>query len=225
MSICNLLETLLRGASCIEDMCGLLQPPSPDEMPSSTIGAAKTEETVFATPSASRIGLRPPTNIDLDDASSLPTTTTSLLEQLHEETQNTNTNAAGTSSVAVSAFHEIQATLWTQFTVGKFEFCMFSQNHISDVLPVEKIVLELEELVSSLDIQSIFVKWTHKVGRLRLRNYERDPINPSNWVLGKSLGIILSTVGGDVTKDVAAHVGSFTKERGHTGKDLNFKTS
>ncbi|KRT78503.1 hypothetical protein AMK59_7594, partial [Oryctes borbonicus] len=94
----------------------------------------------------------------------------------------------------------IKLTAWIQWTVTKFSIEMlsykmedFSSDDFSyDKPPNLKLVIEAEDLVSSLDFQSVYLKFKSKMGSASIQHYFWDA-KRADWELGPFLGFIMKT--------------------------------
>ncbi|KAI4462018.1 vacuolar protein sorting-associated protein 13b [Holotrichia oblita] len=94
----------------------------------------------------------------------------------------------------------IKLTAWIQWTVTKFSVEMLSykmEDFISDNFsydkpPNLKLVIEAEDLVSSLDFQSVYLKIKSKMGSASIQHYFWD-VKKNEWNPGPFLGFIMKT--------------------------------
>lgn len=76
---------------------------------------------------------------------------------------------------------DVKLTAWVQWTVARFTLEMFAHEAenpgVSDLSYVEKLTLKLvidaEDIVSSLDFQSVYLKIKSKIGSANIRHFER----------------------------------------------------
>lgn len=66
-----------------------------------------------------------------------------------------------------------KASLWVQITLTQFQFVLRNGEtvHSSDI--TNQLILDIEDIVSSVDVQSVYMKVNLKIGALSLRCYER----------------------------------------------------
>ncbi|XP_050295994.1 intermembrane lipid transfer protein VPS13B [Anthonomus grandis grandis] len=97
----------------------------------------------------------------------------------------------------------VKLTAWVQWTITRFtvellssEFigtkCKNTQSHerSGPIQPRLKLVLDAEDIVSSLDFQSIYLKVKSKIGSASIQHYERlSPV--SKWQPGAFSGIVM----------------------------------
>ncbi|XP_071057652.1 intermembrane lipid transfer protein VPS13B isoform X2 [Onthophagus taurus] len=94
----------------------------------------------------------------------------------------------------------IKLTAWIQWTITKFTIEMLSYK-LEDMCKEDfnytkpltlKLVVEAEDVVSSLDFQSIFMKIKSKIGAASIQHYLLDPFK-NQWIPGNYLGFIMKT--------------------------------
>ncbi|XP_076265664.1 vacuolar protein sorting 13B isoform X3 [Rhynchophorus ferrugineus] len=104
-------------------------------------------------------------------------------------------NEAAIANVVLD--HEsVKLTAWIQWTITRFTIellsCPFKDNEseAESSQPKLKLILDAEDIVSSLDFQSVYLKIKSKIGSASIRHFERS--SPSaNWVAGPFTGIVM----------------------------------
>ncbi|XP_030768330.1 vacuolar protein sorting-associated protein 13B-like isoform X2 [Sitophilus oryzae] len=91
----------------------------------------------------------------------------------------------------------VKLTAWVQWTITRFTVELFSSQFKSsskedeqDIQPRLKLVLDVEDIVSSLDFQSVYLKIKSKIGSGSIRHYERSSPT-AQWVPGPFSGIVM----------------------------------
>ncbi|CAG7726003.1 unnamed protein product [Allacma fusca] len=128
----------------------------------------------------------------------------SELEQQNFTESVTSSQKQGLLTSEGALQQEAKTSFWIQVTLAQFQLIIIN-SPISNNTIVDQLVLELEDIVSSLDIQPVFVKWALKVGNVSLRRYERT--SQDRWDVGNCVGIVMSS-GDEITKDINILKGS-----------------
>lgn len=95
----------------------------------------------------------------------------------------------------------VKLTAWIQWTIAKFTMKVYTNNvdmlvnpnvfYLED--PTLKLVLDAEDIVSSLDFQSVYLKIKSKIGTVNMKHYERLR-GASKWTLGAFRGLVMIPV-------------------------------
>ncbi|XP_074031826.1 vacuolar protein sorting 13B isoform X2 [Leptinotarsa decemlineata] len=91
----------------------------------------------------------------------------------------------------------VKLTAWVQWTITRFTIELLSSEYknkaeeeLESLQPRLKLVVDAEDIVSSLDFQSIYLKIKSKIGSMSVQHYKR--LNPSSkWKPGAFLGIVM----------------------------------
>lgn len=68
----------------------------------------------------------------------------------------------------------VKLTAWIQWTITRFSIEMFADDDGVDMFdPTLKLVLDAEDIVSSLDFQSVYLKIKSKIGSANIQHYVR----------------------------------------------------
>ncbi|CAH0555543.1 unnamed protein product [Brassicogethes aeneus] len=101
------------------------------------------------------------------------------------------------AAAAVSDKDAVKLTAWVQWTVTRFTMELLSNEHgqkaysdTDNLKPHLKLVIDAEDIVSSLDFQSVYLKIKSKVGSLSVQHYKRTSPT-SKWRPGPFSGIVM----------------------------------
>lgn len=92
----------------------------------------------------------------------------------------------------------VKLTAWIQWTIARFTIKVYTQKYdiLADYSPMEKpsmmLVFDAEDIVSSLDFQSVYLKIKSKVGTANIKHYERS--SGGKWVTGAFRGLVMIPV-------------------------------
>ena len=75
------------------------------------------------------------------------------------------------ANVEITPHEEAKTSIWFQVTLAQFQLIIM--NTPREEGHVDQLVFEMEDIVSSLDAQAVFTKWTLKVSNFSCRSYER----------------------------------------------------
>ncbi|KAG5888478.1 hypothetical protein JTB14_022106 [Gonioctena quinquepunctata] len=91
----------------------------------------------------------------------------------------------------------VKLTAWVQWTITRFtiellssEYKNIPENELESLQPRLKLVVDAEDIVSSLDFQSVYLKIKSKIGSVSIQHYKRSTPN-SKWRPGSFLGIVM----------------------------------
>lgn len=96
-----------------------------------------------------------------------------------------STLASGSETTPILPFEksdvDVKLTAWIQWTIARFTFELFSHSvdgfssSNEDYLmnPNVKLVIDAEDIVSSLDFQSVYLKIKNKIGSANIRHFVR----------------------------------------------------
>ncbi|KAF5296670.1 hypothetical protein FQR65_LT10210 [Abscondita terminalis] len=121
------------------------------------------------------------------------------------------------SSIPAVLDENVKLTLWIQWTITRFKITLLSHNvNTVPVLdnsylynPNLKLVLDAEDIVSSLDLQSVYLKIKTKVAAVNVQHFERNKAAKS-WASGKYSGIIMKIREVEATRERQEDVGFAT---------------
>ncbi|CAG9819390.1 unnamed protein product [Phaedon cochleariae] len=91
----------------------------------------------------------------------------------------------------------VKLTAWVQWTITRFTIELLSREYkngpedeTESLQPRLKLVLDAEDIVSSLDFQSVYLKVKSKIGSVSIRHYKRTSPS-SEWNPGPFSGIVM----------------------------------
>ncbi|KAJ8927596.1 hypothetical protein NQ314_019923, partial [Rhamnusium bicolor] len=91
----------------------------------------------------------------------------------------------------------VKLTAWIQWTITRFtiellssEYKNFLEDDLESLQPRLKLVVDAEDIVSSLDFQSVYLKIKSKIGSVSVKHFKRTTAN-SNWKPGPFSGIVM----------------------------------
>ncbi|XP_056633940.1 intermembrane lipid transfer protein VPS13B isoform X1 [Diorhabda sublineata] len=90
----------------------------------------------------------------------------------------------------------VKLTAWVQWTVTRFTIELLSNEYrgfsedLESLQPRLKLVVDAEDIVSSLDFQSVYLKIKSKIGSVSIQHYKRLTSN-SKWQPGPFSGIVM----------------------------------
>lgn len=95
----------------------------------------------------------------------------------------------------------VKLTAWIQWTIARFTVKVYTNsldmlaNLTTSYLeePGMKLVLDAEDIVSSLDFQSVYLKIKSKIGTANIKHYERLK-DESKWIHGAFRGLVMIPV-------------------------------
>lgn len=102
---------------------------------------------------------------------------------LRENTLDSTSDQTPSTSNPITANLEnesVKLTAWVQWTVTRFTIELLSSEHknlsdedVESLQPRLKLVIDAEDIVSSLDFQSIYLKVKSKIGSVSIQHYKR----------------------------------------------------
>lgn len=91
----------------------------------------------------------------------------------------------------------VKLTAWVQWTITRFTVELLSSDSKSslesgsvNVNPRLKLVIDAEDIVSSLDFQNVYLKIKNKIGSVSIQHYKRNT-STSKWKPGPFCGIVM----------------------------------
>ncbi|KAK4875062.1 hypothetical protein RN001_011484 [Aquatica leii] len=121
------------------------------------------------------------------------------------------------SAVPVVTDDNVKLTAWIQWTITRFKVTLLSHNIKKTLIaddsylytPNLKLVLDAEDIVSSLDFQSVYLKIKTKIAAVNVQHFKRK-LDTKTWVPGKYLGIIMKIREVEATRERQEDVGFAT---------------
>lgn len=93
---------------------------------------------------------------------------------------------------------DIKLTLWMQWTIARLTLKLYAHNQRTTeaskftylLPPTLKLVFDMEDIMSSLDLQKVYMKFKSKIVTATILHYQRDNLNKS-WEPGEYLGLVM----------------------------------
>lgn len=93
---------------------------------------------------------------------------------------------------------EMRLTAWVQWTITRFTLKFYTHNFRNSddtkyfylLPPTLKLVLDMEDIMSSLDLQKVYMKFKSKIVMANVNHYKRDDLNKP-WESGSYLGFVM----------------------------------
>lgn len=115
-----------------------------------------------------------------------------------ESTQDSTSEQSNSITLQANQENEdVKLTAWIQWTIARFTVKVYTQRYddVEEFSHVKKpsmmLVLDAEDIVSSLDFQSVYLKIKSKVGTANIKHYERTA---GRWVKGAFRGLVMIPV-------------------------------
>ncbi|XP_070530231.1 intermembrane lipid transfer protein VPS13B isoform X2 [Cardiocondyla obscurior] len=105
-------------------------------------------------------------------------------------------------------------TAWIQWTITKIAIKLYIMGH--EDMPSLKLMLELEDIITSLDLQSVYMQIKNKITTATIFHYIRGP-HASNWDVGEYAGLVLCGREDNLEKGDDSGFISFTLTRAKSG--------
>lgn len=113
-----------------------------------------------------------------------PTTPTDIL---FKESTRASTISGNTQSVDETDLETgPKFTVFIQWTLTKFSVKLYGNEGAAQL----KLSLDVEDIVNSLDMQSVYIKYKTKIATASVKHYRMDPYS-KRWVNGPYLGIVM----------------------------------
>ncbi|KAG7190764.1 hypothetical protein KM043_006836 [Ampulex compressa] len=118
----------------------------------------------------------------------IPQTPSTPTQLVYPEDETTNSTVSTSKEEMTQEKDGIVLTAWIQWTITKIAVKLYvaGNENISSL----KLVLELEDIITSLDLQPVYLKLKNKVTTATIFHYVRAP-RAQNWDIGEYVGVIL----------------------------------
>ncbi|KAL6262831.1 hypothetical protein P5V15_005621 [Pogonomyrmex californicus] len=137
-----------------------------------------------------------------------PSTPTQMMYQ--EDT----TNSTMSTSKDDLEKDDLVVTAWIQWTITKVAIKLYIMGQ--EDTPSLKLMLELEDIITSLDLQSVYMQLKNKITTATIFHYIRSP-HTLNWDIGEYAGLILCGREDNLEKSDDSGFVSFTLTRAKSG--------
>lgn len=143
--------------------------------------------------------------------SQTPSTPTQLL---YPEDTTTNSTISTSKDDNTQDTDELVLTAWIQWTITKIAIKLYVTE--KETLSSLKLVLELEDIITSLDMQPVYFKLKNKITTVTIFHYTRAPNSPT-WDIGEYVGAVLCGREDSLEKGDDSGFLSFTLTRAKSG--------
>ncbi|XP_076165604.1 vacuolar protein sorting 13B isoform X1 [Ptiloglossa arizonensis] len=118
----------------------------------------------------------------------IPQTPSTPTQLLYPEDTTTNSTVSTSKDDITQETDELILTAWIQWTITKIAIKLYvTEKETASSL---KLILELEDIITSLDLQPVYLKLKSKITTTTIFHYTRAP-NSSTWDIGEYVGAIL----------------------------------
>ncbi|XP_076650338.1 vacuolar protein sorting 13B isoform X2 [Halictus rubicundus] len=144
----------------------------------------------------------------------IPQTPSTPTQLLYPEDASTNSTVSTSKDDITQESDELVLTAWIQWTITKIAFKLYvTETESTSSL---KLVLELEDIITSLDLQPVYLKLKSKITTATIFHYTRAPNSPT-WDIGEYVGAILCGREDSLEKGDDSGFLSFTLTRAKSG--------
>nr|XP_031825790.1 vacuolar protein sorting-associated protein 13B isoform X2 [Nomia melanderi] len=144
----------------------------------------------------------------------IPQTPSTPTQLLYPEDTTTTSTVSTSKDDIMQESDELVLTAWIQWTITKIAFKLYvAEVGSSSSL---KLVLELEDIITSLDLQPVYLKLKSKITTATIFHYTRAPNSPT-WDIGEYVGAILCGREDSLEKGDDSGFLSFTVTRAKSG--------
>ncbi|XP_050594449.1 intermembrane lipid transfer protein VPS13B isoform X2 [Bombus affinis] len=144
----------------------------------------------------------------------VPQTPSTPTQLLYPEDTTTNSTLSTSKDESTPDSDELVLTAWIQWTITKIAIKLYVTE--KETLSSLKLVLELEDIITSLDLQPIYFKLKNKVTTATIFHYTR-PLNSPTWDIGEYVGAVLCGREDSLEKGDDSGFLSFTLTRAKSG--------
>ncbi|XP_076241466.1 vacuolar protein sorting 13B [Calliopsis andreniformis] len=144
----------------------------------------------------------------------IPQTPSTPTQLLYPEDTTTNSTVSTSKEDIPQETDELVLTAWIQWTITKIAVKLYvaEKENASSL----KLVLELEDIITSLDLQPVYLKLKSKITTATIFHYTRAP-NSLSWDIGEYVGAILCGREDSLEKGDDSGFLSFTLTRAKSG--------
>ncbi|CAL7938023.1 unnamed protein product [Xylocopa violacea] len=144
----------------------------------------------------------------------VPQTPSTPTQLLYQEDTTTNSTVSTSKDDIMPDSDELVLTAWIQWTITKIAIKLYVTE--KETLSSLKLVLELEDIITSIDLQPIYFKLKNKVTTVTIFHYTRSP-NSLTWDVGEYVGAVLCGREDNLEKGDDSGFLSFTLTRAKSG--------
>ncbi|KZC08609.1 Vacuolar protein sorting-associated protein 13B [Dufourea novaeangliae] len=144
----------------------------------------------------------------------IPQTPSTPTQLLYPEDTTTNSTVSTSKDDTTPESDELIVTAWIQWTITKIALKLYVAEVGSSTSL--KLVLELEDIITSVDLQPVYLKLKSKITTATIFHYTRAPHSPT-WDIGEYVGAILCGREDNLEKGDDSGFLSFTLTRAKSG--------
>ncbi|KOC70976.1 Vacuolar protein sorting-associated protein 13B [Habropoda laboriosa] len=144
----------------------------------------------------------------------IPQTPSTPTQLLYPEDTTTNSTISTSKDDSIQDTDELVLTAWIQWTITKIAVKLYvtEKENLSSL----KLVVDLEDIITSLDLQPVYFKLKNKVTTVTVFHYTRAP-NSTTWDIGEYVGTVLCGREDNLEKGDDSGFFSFTLTRAKSG--------
>ncbi|XP_026672531.1 vacuolar protein sorting-associated protein 13B isoform X2 [Ceratina calcarata] len=144
----------------------------------------------------------------------IPQTPSTPTQLLYPEDTTTNSTVSTSREDVASDSDQLVLTAWIQWTITKIAIKLYVTE--KETAPSLKLVLELEDIITSIDLQPVYFKLKNKITTVTIYHYTRAPNSPT-WDIGEYVGAVLCGREDNLEKGDDSGFLSFTLTRAKSG--------
>ncbi|XP_047349792.1 vacuolar protein sorting-associated protein 13B isoform X2 [Vespa velutina] len=144
----------------------------------------------------------------------IPQTPSTPTQIIYPEDTTTNSTISTSRDDIITEKDNVTLTAWIQWTITKVAIKLYVMGQ--EIKPSLKLVMEMEDIITSLDLQPVYLKLKSKITTVTIFHYTRAPY-AQNWDVGEYVGIILCGREDNLEKGDDSGFLSFTLTRAQSG--------
>ncbi|KAI4504385.1 hypothetical protein M0802_000856 [Mischocyttarus mexicanus] len=144
----------------------------------------------------------------------IPQTPSTPTQIIYQEDTTTNSTMSTSRDDTITEKDNVTLTAWIQWTITKVAIKLYVMGQ--EIKPSLKLVMEMEDIITSLDLQPVYLKLKNKITTVTIFHYTRAPY-AQNWDVGEYVGIILCGREDNLEKGDDSGFLSFTLTRAQSG--------
>ncbi|XP_015175870.1 PREDICTED: vacuolar protein sorting-associated protein 13B isoform X1 [Polistes dominula] len=148
----------------------------------------------------------------------IPQTPSTPTQIIYPEDTTTNSTISTSRDDTITEKDNVTLTAWIQWTITKIAIKLYVTGQ--EIKPSLKLVMEMEDIITSLDLQPVYLKLKNKITTVTIFHYTRAPY-AQNWDVGEYVGIILCGREDNLEKGDDSGFLSFTLTRAQSGNVHN----
>ncbi|KAK2583878.1 hypothetical protein KPH14_001152 [Odynerus spinipes] len=144
----------------------------------------------------------------------VPQTPSTPTQVIYPEDTTTNSTISTSKDDVIPEKDSVILTAWIQWTITKIAVKLYVMGQ--EIKPSLKLVMEMEDIITSLDLQPVYLKLKNKITTVTIFHYTRAPY-AQNWDVGEYVGIILCGREDNLEKGDDSGFLNFTLTRAQSG--------